>query len=115
MPPVCPSGYLYAGDDTSSTSQPYSRGVYYAEEESRSPVYSCYRLFYEDGGYSSPDTWLSATHRCWQDLAQLVSFEDAQEMNRVMSAFKSRIYVEEPDDGDNSIGANYGREVRRQC
>ncbi len=31
---VCPIGYLYSGDDSTKTSQPYNRD-YYIEEESR--------------------------------------------------------------------------------
>ncbi len=102
---VCPFGYFYSGDDTQASAQPYSavNRDYEVEVTDRSPVYSCYRLFYAETG--APDTWLSATHRCWQDQAQLASFEDASEYARLVEEIQSRIYIDN-NGHDNSIGSS---------
>jgi hypothetical protein len=75
---LCPTGYRYAGEDTPPDVN--TRDVYYKEVH-RTPVYSCYKLV------PAATTWLSAMHACWDDDAQLVSFEDVQEMQRVTRAF----------------------------
>ena len=47
--------------------------------------YSCYKVVPE------ASNWLSAMHTCWEDEAQLASFEDVHEMKRVVDRFQ-RLY-----------------------
>ncbi len=85
---VCPTGYVYTGDDTPEDEllpDPEPRDYVY-EETARSPIYSCYRL--EDTHH---DTWLSAMNQCWAEDAQLASLEDPVEMSRVLGTYKTKV------------------------
>jgi hypothetical protein len=69
---LCPEGYHYLGDDLPL---PETRDLV-VEEVGRTEVYSCYKLVQD-----SQINWLSASHACQEEDAQLVSFEQAAEMD----------------------------------
>ena len=48
------------------------------------PRNSCYKLVYDD-----KSNWLESTHKCWDEEAQLVSLEVADEMPRVAGLRKN--------------------------
>ena len=48
------------------------------------PLCSCYKLVYDD-----KSNWLDSTHKCWDDEAQLVSLEVADEMPMVAALRKN--------------------------
>ena len=48
------------------------------------PRHSCYKLVYDD-----KSNWLDSTHKCWDEEAQLVSLEVADEMPRVAGMRKN--------------------------
>jgi len=71
---VCPEGFDYAGEDTKLL------GSYWSEEIYRSPVYSCYKILHPtSSGFNE------ALNACDELKADLVTFEDAEEVRRVTS------------------------------
>lgn len=70
---LCPNGYFYAGEDT-----PRLTKDVWLEEASRSPTYSCYKVFDEE-----QMTYFKAGKVCEEDKGHLISLEDAKEIQRV--------------------------------
>lgn len=94
---LCPDGYIYSGDDSRfiPDNDPMPRSYYY-EEGDRTPVYSCYKMVEE------VTDWLSAMHFCWEEEAQLASFEDGLELNRILAHYRYKLTEAEGASSDNS-------------
>ena len=76
---MCPEGYFYAGEDTKDL-----RDIW-LEEYSRSPTYSCYKVFEaEDSDY------FKASRTCEEDKGHLISLEDQQEIQRVQEELENK-------------------------
>lgn len=76
---LCPEGYFYAGEDTKDL-----RDIW-LEEYSRSPTYSCYKVFEaEDSDY------FKASRTCEEDKGHLISLEDQQEIQRVQEELENK-------------------------
>ena len=87
---MCNDGYFYAGEDTPSP----TRDVW-LEENSRSPVYSCYKVS------EKPEDFLTATRNCESENGHLLSLEDAEEIKRVYEALKARKQDDDNHDDDD--------------
>lgn len=94
---LCPTNYIYLGDDTKSFWKLHDGMI----EVDRSPVYSCYKHVKE------PDNWVSANLKCIEDKAQLVSFESIEEFDR-FNRFAEESLKYEGDTTVFTSGINLG-------
>lgn len=80
---LCPLGYFYAGDDTPMKIRSMARGYVFTEEQSRSDIYSCYKMF-------PGNDYVSALRECREDNpdAYLVSIDNGDnEAQRIANTF----------------------------